>query len=74
MVAEDAETDLTSLLEEYFIDVILRSSDIEDISDLAAASMFMAAAAVGAVLGRCLHLCLLKKLRTLLFVYHNNPT
>ena len=61
MVAEDAETDLTSLLEEYFIDVILRSSDIEAISDLAEASMLKAAAALGAVLGRCLHLCRLKE-------------
>ena len=49
-------------LEEYCcIEVVFLSSDLEAISDLAEASMVMAAEAEGAALGLCLHRCRLKE-------------
>jgi hypothetical protein len=45
------------LEEEYCIEVVFLSSDLEAISDLAEASMAMAAEAEGAALGLCLHRC-----------------
>ena len=49
------------LLEEYCIEVVFLSSDLEAISDLAEASMVIAAEVEGATLGLCLHRCRLKE-------------
>ena len=59
------------LEEEYCIEVVFLSSDLEAISDLAEASMAMAAEAEGAALGLCLHRCRLKE-RIIMYLLGNN--
>ena len=61
VIEEEALTSLLLLASK--VEVIFRASLdwMDDISAVAAASMVEATAAEGAVLGRCLHLCRLKK-------------